>query len=372
MNGGYADNGQAYGQPGYGQPGYNQNGYGVNGGYANNGQAYGQPGYGQPGNYQNGYGMNGGYTDNGQGYGQNGYNQGGYGVNNGFNANGSQVPGPGGFMPEGQRPGPGGFMPNNGSYQQAPGGFPQNGRPPKKHHGLLIVLILLGVATLATLAIVFIPSGKSQEKTAQTSSSSNDNDKIRGKWSSGNCKNKKDSKEKINGNSDGTDTKKDISGRFSKGSSDDDNKTSSSSSKDQPGESGGKYTSHVDEITGVWQCSTETGGKVIFYTNADGSYSGFIDVYFPDANDKDKHAIEWAIGPSSKDENTYEIVDDEGKLYQVVAVGTDDPNQTIAFAVVDFDKDPSLADEKVVTMQPRKIDDSFKKLLRTMEVMAGV
>jgi hypothetical protein len=65
-------------------------------------------------------------------------------------------------------------------------------------------------------------------------------------------------------------------------------------------------------------------------------------------------------------------VDDEGKLYQVVAVGTDDPNQTIAFAVVDFDKDPSLADEKVVTMQPRKIDDSFKKLLRTMEVMAGV
>ena len=375
--GGYETNGNAYGQNGYNQGGYGQNGYGQNGygqngygqndygqgGYGQNG--YGQGGYGQNGYGQNGYGQNGvGQGGNGQnGYGQNGVGQGGYGQNGygqntgdnpyatggayGQNAYNGQVPGRGGFAPDnGYQPGPGGFTPNGNNYQPGPGGFnPNGGQKPKKNLGLIIVLSLLGVALIATLLMVFLPSCSDSERSSQTtSSSSSEVKKQRGKIVT-------KSPEKKGGKS--SKKKSDISGKYSNGNKD-----------------LGTYESHMDEIVGAWECKTENGGKIVFFTNEDGSYCGFIDIYYPDGDSK-KYSAEWAIGETVKDDDLYTINDGEGNDYQVVAVGADSLDDDIALAVVDFDKDPSLADENAVQLEKRELDDSFRKLLQTMDKVAG-
>ncbi|MCR4654462.1 MAG: hypothetical protein K5744_12390 [Eubacterium sp.] len=334
--GGYETSGNAFGQNGYNQGGYGQNGYGQ-GGYGQNG--YGQNGVGQGGYGQNGYGQNG--------VGQGGYGQNGYGQNTGDNpyatggaygqnAYNGQVPGRGGFAPDnGYQPGPGGFTPNGNNYQPGPGGFnPNGGQKPKKNLGLIIVLSLLGVALIATLLMVFLPSCSDSERSSQTtSSSSSEVKKKRGKIVTKSPEKK--------------------GGKASKGNND-----------------LGTYESHMDEIVAAWECKTDNGGKIVFFTNEDGSYCGFIDIYYPDGDGK-KYSAEWAIGETVKDDDLYTINDGEGKDYQVVAVGADSLDDDIALAVVDFDKDPSLADENAVQLEKRELDGSFRKLLQTMDKVAG-
>ena len=377
--GGYGQNG--YGQNGVGQGGYGQNGYGQNGvgqgGYGQNGygqNGVGQGSYGQSGNYgqnaygQNSYGQNTFGTENsngnsdantgdnpyatggsyGQNTGDNPYATGGsYGQNTGDNpyatggaygqnAYNGQVPGRGGFAPDnGYQPGPGGFAPNGNNYQPGPGGFnPNGGQKPKKNLGLIIVLSLLGVALIATLLMVFLPSCSDSERSSQTtSSSSSEVKKKRGKIVTKSPEKK--------------------GGKASKGNND-----------------LGTYESHMDEIVAAWECKTDNGGKIVFFTNEDGSYCGFIDIYYPDGDGK-KYSAEWAIGETVKDDDLYTINDGEGKDYQVVAVGADSLDDDIALAVVDFDKDPSLADENAVELHKRELDDSFRKLLQTMDKVAG-
>ena len=377
--GGYGQNG--YGQNGVGQGGYGQNGYGQNGvgqgGYGQNGygqNGVGQGSYGQSGNYgqnaygQNSYGQNTFGTESsngnsdantgdnpyatggsyGQNTGDNPYATGGsYGQNTGDNpyatggaygqnAYNGQVPGRGGFAPDnGYQPGPGGFAPNGNNYQPGPGGFnPNGGQKPKKNLGLIIVLSLLGVALIATLLMVFLPSCSDSERSSQTtSSSSSEVKKKRGKIVTKSPEKK--------------------GGKASKGNND-----------------LGTYESHMDEIVAAWECKTDNGGKIVFFTNEDGGYCGFIDIYYPDGDGK-KYSAEWAIGETVKDDDLYTINDGEGKDYQVVAVGADSLDDDIALAVVDFDKDPSLADENAVELQKRELDDSFRKLLQTMDKVAG-
>nr|WP_027870664.1 hypothetical protein [[Eubacterium] cellulosolvens] len=369
-----------YGQNGFGQNTYGQNDFGQNGyGQNNNGQngfgpnTYGQNTYGknaygteqgnsQSSNDPNGttgnYGTSGDYGASGN-YGTTGnYGaSGNYGTTGSYGTGGSygQVPGRGGFTSDNNynQPGPGGFIPNGNNYQPGPGGFnPNGGQKPKKNHGLLIVLIIIGVAALLTLLLVFLPSCNGGGTSQTTSSSSSELKSKRGKVVTKGA-DQKDSKS--------SKKKSDISGKYSNGSK----KGGSTSGADL-----GSYESHMDEIVAAWECRTDDGGKVVFYTNEDGTYCGFIDIYYPEGEGK-TYAAEWAIGNTEKDDNVYTITDEEGNDYQVVAVGADTGDDEITFAIMDFDKDKALADESVVTMKSLKLDDSFRKLLQTMDKIAG-